>query len=31
MSNSSESFELAELKLEQELRQMFEVDSQKDL
>jgi chemotaxis protein histidine kinase CheA/CheY-like chemotaxis protein len=31
MSYSSESFNLAELQLEQELRQMFEVDSQKDL
>ena len=31
MSHSSESIDLAELQLEQELRQMFEVDSQKDL
>ena len=31
MSHSSESFDLAELQLEQELRQMFELDSQKDL
>ena len=31
MSHSSESFDLAELQLEQELRQMFEVDSQKDV
>ncbi|MDJ0899198.1 MAG: response regulator [Xenococcus sp. MO_188.B8] len=31
MSHFSESFDLAELQLEQELRQMFEVDSQKDL
>ena len=31
MSHSSPSFDLAELQLERELRQMFEVDSQKDL
>ena len=31
MSHSSSSFDLAELQLERELRQMFEVDSQKDL
>ena len=31
MSNSSEGFDLADLKLQQELLQMFEVDSQKDL
>ena len=31
MSNSSPSFDLTELQLERELRQMFEVDSQKDL